>query len=524
MKIKILLTLLFAFCFSIVIAQEISYNITSSKTITVSSKESGNLIEKIGEDESSYYFLQASVHGFVQRIKYTILKFDKDLNFVLKKQIAIPHFINHVFLIDDRLIILYNDYLKETKKHTISYESINKRTLELNNDKQKICTYVEASIKHYGHTTNKIVFSEDKSHFVIFSTSRTMQQKPLSFSFRIFSNEFNLVGENQNLKPIFSHGTLAYQNIRLANDGSLFLISKIRYKSDEQSSKIKVSESSRSDYYSYENEKGRYQVYYYASDGQLIEYVNLDLGDKTIRDVNVSRKMDGKIYCYGIYTGIGRISSEGSFISQLNLKTGKIINIDLFKFDVGLITQGLDKEELDIFNKNKKKTDEWEGYSYEIGDLLQTTQGNYYFIAEQILNGRRTGSSGSFSIQLIKDLYITYIEDNEINEVKKIKKRQFSVGNSNYHSYSHFLINDDLYFLFNDVKVSKYSSYTINTKLQLLDDSGIEKVSKVHIYKSNNDIAPMPTSSFFIDNDTIIYFETSSNYRKYKLSKLVVKY
>jgi hypothetical protein len=194
-----------------------------------------------------------------------------------------------------------------------------------------------------------------------------------------------------------------------------------------------------------------YRLLSCTASGNAAKEYTIRLRDKFITDVQFAVKNNGQIICSGFYSEKGVYSIKGAFFMSLDAASKATLNQHLQEFDADFLTE---------FMSESKAKKGGELYEYDLDDLVMREDGGVVLVAEQYFHYVQTYYSGTGANRFMNTVhYYNYNDiiavninpDGRIAWARKIPKHQTSVNDGGFFSsYTLSVINNKLYFLFND--------------------------------------------------------------------------
>lgn len=517
-------------------AQKNDISIKTSKEFKTKVKVQTFSTEALGSDSSFYYFDFIPFHEVFDLFQigyptsHFIGKLSKDMKTFTRKAIVVgskkeAKSVHGIYYLNDSIIIT-----RELKDY-FTAQFIDKEMLSLNKETHKLCKI---------HLTDEqyrdgfiIKQSADKTKFLLFYYINNKKGTPIRFGIRVFNQSLELLWVNDNISPKFNGDLFEFTNFKLSNNGDAYFLGAIstsNHKAYKDGGADAIKHST-SEVYRIDIPGEHFQLYRIADKGNSIKFIDLQIPNQAIRDLNYYIANNSTVSVYGVYCKENRISAMGTFIFNVNLKDNKIDNINLKSFDKNLIYSGYDKKEMDYYNKQIEKNREWDPFNYHIGELKTMSNGRKYFISEKWLRGHKSNSTSTFTYFYYSDIYISYTDsDNAINQNYKVSKRQYMQLFPNYCSYVCLEKEDKLYFIFSEFPKTK-SGYFKKVSLNVvsLDNEGNQQKAfiKTSDELSNKSKLMLTTTQMQengnFNNDEVMLFKMNSSAKAYSFEKISIK-
>ncbi len=192
-----------------------------------------------------------------------------------------------------------------------------------------------------------------------------------------------------------------------------------------------------------------YHILQYSDMKEGFNEYKIALNEKIIRNLTLSVSEKNEIICAGFYSNDIDSGVIGSFYLSIDSKS-KIILIESYKrFDSNLITQNLKKKEKKKIEKKIEKDKDVELEDYKLRSFIKKKNGGGVLLGEQFNVVFSVNST--FPIHEYRDIVVISINENgEIEWATKIAKHQFLAADGYFSSYQVSVVQDKLFFVFND--------------------------------------------------------------------------
>lgn len=539
MKKLLLLFVFSGFVFTQSQAQNVSYDLTKGEEMRDKIGKRTMGVQHLLSDSNCFYYLYqpndaiGEVPALGGGYDYYIARFEKDnLKQVEKKKVELAsdlkkNKIQGVFGSNKEIYVFTTFNNNKHKKHYLFVHRVNKESLEVEEDLKKIGEIDYSDIKKHGGTDFSYEFSQDSSKILIYYSMTNDLNQIVRNGMYIYSDEMELIWKNENVKPEIKKGVFAYQDFKVDNSGNVYIkgANYIDMDSYNSSANFKPRGFLSSDKFYADYPNYVTQIYKYSNEGKDQTYISLKLQDKFIRSLTFLPDENGQLLCAGIYSATAMISAKGSFVFNLDIEKNEISNLETKEFGSELIESGFDEKEIKKLRRAMDNSEEWDPYQYILTDIKTDSKGNKYFAAEQYIQGSRSDNTGTFAILNRNDLYITRIgEDNKIERVDKIKKRQQFIKTRMFNSYAMLENEGVLYFVFNNFNQENTIVNVIThgeTYLVALDSEGNEEREIIQSTKDKDKIYMLTKSAFQDSNNSLIFSSASSAFKDYRVNRIV---
>ena len=519
-----------------VVAQDINFELKNTEIYKYKSKDKTIDIKLIGSDDNYFYYDFIPYYDYFgegggNNVSHLLGKLNRKDRSFSKERIDVEskddaHKVQGIYYVNEQIVLIRERYNKATNRTKLIAQRINKKTLQLEENQKKMFEISLDSCLYYHRAEYDIKLSKDRSKFLVFYTLLDKNNRAFRIGIRVYNNDLNILWSNDNIKPKGVKGMFEYKNFKIANNGDVFILGKISQSADanyleggEGYLKLSLGE-----FYYIQTPGFKYQIYKYSMGNRGGNYVNLEIPNKAIRNVNYHIS-NNDVYAYGVYSKNGTISTVGSFIFEIDFSTTSIKNLNISSFNTALFASGLDKSDTRKYNNHIKNNQEWDPYNYKIGELKTRANGDKYFIAEQWLESSATLNTKVFTMYYYRDFYVVSLNSNfVIKGANKIVKRQYTSLYTSRSSCLDFEANGKLYFAFNSIfrnkgGVSKYDkSYLVS-----LDNSGIQKQVVINTKLNAKTPLILPLTQLKLDNSSILFANMAMKNDAFMFSKLKVR-
>lgn len=521
-------------------AQDINYNIKSTEVLRDKLVERSAGLKAIGAINEHAYFLYqpytaiysgANIGG---KMKHYIGKFDKDVNLIKKVELLLDQKgkevnFEGIQIVNDKILVFFSFQNKAKKMHYLFSRSVNAETLELEDDTKMIADLDYSGISKYKRTSVQYEVSEDESKIMFFYTVLSKKGEPLRFAVQVYDNELNLIWRN-NVSPKFEIGVFSYKQFKVDNNADVYLLG-VHYadkKNYYESANFKDRGFFSSDTYFTDVPNFTYQLYKLSNKGAKEEYENIGIESKFVRSMNFTAH-NGKVLISGIYSNKQTISARGVFSYFYDVSTRKKTAVSTKEFSMALMEKGFSEKELKRFKRSIDDKSEYDPFDYIISEIKILSDGSKYYTAEQFITGtkvQRSGNQVTYStIFLYNDVYVIRLKsDNSINNIEKIRKRQYSLNTARFNSFIDFEKNGTLYFIYNTIK-DKDTMFK-NAEIGETYISKLNKSAATKVYKTPESFKVpliMPATQVELPNKTVMYGMMSPNFKDYKFELIDVE-
>lgn len=323
--------------------------------------------------------------------------------------------------------------------------ALDKKTLKAAENKIKL-----ASIDYGGKSkTNSgnynVRLSRDSSKVLIFYTLPYKSGEPEKFGFHVYDAGMKEIW-HQDITLPYKDRLFDIETFKVDNDGNVYLLGLL-YKD--------VRKSKRWGDPNYE-----YKIFSYTGNGNSSNEYSVALPDKFLTDMQIEINDNNDIICAGFYSDHGTLSIHGTYFLTVDAKTKAIKSKSLKEFSIDFITQYMREGEAERVKRKEEKGKDVELYEYDLHNIILRDDGGAVLIGEQYfvksytyttyVNGQaQTHSSTNYYFNDI--IAVNINSKGTIEWASKVPKRQISAESSGFYcSYALAIVDDKIYFLFND--------------------------------------------------------------------------
>jgi hypothetical protein len=343
---------------------------------------------------------------------------------------------------NDDLLIFSSFLNKKLKKDFLFYQSVNKRTLDLNSKLTKVSEIDFGTDNFSSSGEFSKLISRDKSKIGIQTTDRGKRKDMELFKFQVFDDKMDLLWENEIELP-YTQELFNVEGVRLDNDGNIYVYG-IEFKEK------RVSKRRGEPNY-------KYHIISISENGTIVDDIPVQIDAAFITDMRVEINDQHEIICAGFYSDLGTYSNKGSFFLKLDQSTNEVLVQNQKEFGLDLIKQTMSSRQQKITKRKGDKGKEIELEEYDLDRIVLREDGGAVLVAEEfyITVSTSTTSEGRTTTTThynYNDILVVSISpDGTIDWIQKIPKSQRSSNDGGaYLSYSMAVHKDKLYFMFND--------------------------------------------------------------------------
>ena len=512
----------------------------------IENKKSYPDIDVLGYDENNVYVTRTESKGL--RSTHYIERFDERMNrqgfeLLNMKTEGKERDLYFSAQLKDNLYVYSTFENKKLEKTFLFVQQINKETLKPEGDLKKIAERPNNQPRRmiFGIGTGSRFsdwsrfdksISRDRSKVAIYYNIPNEKEEQESFGFHVFDENMDLLWEKEVELP-YNAEKFDKRGLRVDDDGNVYLLGRLY----EETAKERKKEAPN---YTYE-------LIYYTNKGQSSDTYTFELSDdeKFITDLQFEITKEKDIICAGFYSenltkkGIPRGTSiKGSFFLKVDGDTKAIISQSDAEFGIDFITQNLSEKAEKKVKKKEKAGKTVELYEYDLDDIILRDDGGAVLVGEQFFIQHLTVSDGrggfrTKTIYNYNDIIVININpDGKIEWQTKVGKRQRSSFGSSYCSYALAVVQDKLYFVFNDHpdninykgegKIKTCSYFDYGTLVVLIEVNRNGEQDKEALFLSEDaQTVVQPLQFEQISKNEMILFGTSEKRKKRRFAKLI---
>ena len=258
----------------------------------------------------------------------------------------------------------------------------------------------------------------------------------------VFDKEIEEVWSNEITIP-YSDELFSLQNYKVANTGDVFILGKL------YQDKVRESRKGKPNF--------NYYILSYSYKENELDKIPVVIDGKFLTDMKIGINENNEVICGGFYSDEGTYSIKGSYFLRIDTESKKILSKSFKEFGIDFITQNMSDRQEKKAKKKKAKGKNVELFQYDLSDFVLREDGGVVLVGEQyyVRVSSYTDANGN-----TRTTYTYYYNDiivininpkGQIEWAEKIPKRQVSSNDGGfYSSYALMVLEDKLYFVFND--------------------------------------------------------------------------
>ena len=408
------------------------------------------LSDVIAFDQSGIYVSKFKRKGLAG-IEYVLEHFDAKLNKTKSEVLNLgdkkdKRVLEQMIHFNDVLYVFSSKSLNDIKKNILYVETINKKTLRTNNDLKKISEidFQDKSRRNDGDFMYSV--SRDSSKILIYNSLPFEKKENGKFGLHVFDQQLNLLWEDNITLP-YEDKLFGVEDYQVSNEGNVYVLGKI-YNENRKS-------------YKRGKPNFKHRILSYNPQSNNNKEYPVEIEEHFITDMKIAIDDNENIVCAGFYSELGTMSINGSYFIKIDGDSKEIITKNFKEFGLDFITQNMTKRQEKKTRKKADKNKKVELYEYDLDNIILKEDGGALLIGEQyFVNVVTTPVVDANGVTSYRTTYYYHYNDiivvnisteGEILWTEKIPKRQVSSNDGGfYSSYSLGIIEDKLYFIFND--------------------------------------------------------------------------
>ncbi|NQY09468.1 MAG: hypothetical protein HRT71_08130 [Flavobacteriales bacterium] len=349
------------------------------------------------------------------------------------------------FHLNENLYIYSSFRNQRLKINFLFVQTLNKETLQLNNDIQKIAeiNYENKNKLNAGRFSFKI--SRDSTKVLVHYHMPHDKGAKEKLGFHVYDNEmkpiWNKVVTLPYLEELFN--TMDYE---ISNTGDIYVLGRI-YKEKQK-------------LFFYGKRNFNYHILSYSNTGSVVREYPVKIEGKFLTDMQIAINRDRDIICAGFYSDEGTTSINGSYFLKIGGVSKEIMAKNFKEFGMDFITQTMTEKQKKKTNKKVDKGKSVEMYEYDLNNIILKDDGGAMLIGQQFyikvhtttstVNGQTTTTT-TYYYYFNDIIVINFSAAGEVLWTEKIAKRQVTTNDGGFwSSYVLSVVGDKLFFVFND--------------------------------------------------------------------------
>lgn len=308
--------------------------------------------------------------------------------------------------------------------------------------------------------------SADGNKFLIYFDPPFERKNTEPLSFRCYDIELDILWEKEILLPYSNH-TIQVHQFGLDNAANLYMLSG--RKNINAFTKLSKPET------------GKHILFYYNPKENKLKEYDVTLKDKQIASVQMSFDAKSNIIIAGFYSSDYKMNINGTFFYNFGIAGGGVLAASFMPFKGPVL--------------ERYKTSETQDYlpDYYLKNIIPLSDGNTLLVGEQqylteeVLQDQMINTSRVETRHHFGNILVSKLEANGRHVWNAVvPKEQYSIDNDfSSYSYSSYLNNDGIQFLYNDQKENP-EKFPATQKLSPWTGSGNSSTTISSIDKDGN--------------------------------------
>jgi hypothetical protein len=350
-----------------------------------------------------------------------------------------------VLQLNKRLFLFTSFSNTKTDRNILSYQEIDKSTLQLEKTKHKI-----AEIDFSGESRNnsgsyRVKVSRDSSKVLVFYNLPFNKNEPEAFGISVLDDQLRPLW-NKEVRLPYEDELFDLESFRVDNAGDVYLLGLI------YNEKRKSKRRGLPNY--------KYSVFAYRDKGAILNEYPISLPDRFLTDMQIEVLNNKNLICAGFYSEKGTYSIRGTYFLTLDVKSKEITTKSFKEFGIDFITQNMTEGEAAKAKRKEERGQQNELYEYDLDKLLVGKDGSAILLGEQYFIRTVTTTRMMNGVPVVYTTTHYYYNDiiavkidpsGQIEWAEKIAKRQHTAEDGGfYSSYTMAIVKGNLCFIFND--------------------------------------------------------------------------
>jgi|GEM_PF-1290468 len=478
----------------------------------------------VGYDESGIYvtYLQPILNmGIITyaaggpNLSYLIQHYDNDMKSTrfVKVELDKDYEYKTILHFGNELYVFSTFQDKKNKKKELYAQKIDKKTLRVGKEKLKIASAFNTvsfgenrynAFNYIGDRFYKIKLSRDKSKLLIYYSQTTEKKTEHEhISVQVYDSGLRESWRNTYKLPC-KDDLFIIESLRVSDEGKVYLLGK------EYKEKLRERVDGMPNY--------TYKLFSFSNKIDSFDNYQLNLEDKFLTNIEMAvAKQANEVVCSGYYSENGKSGKNGSFYFRIDTEKKEIIKSKSHAFSSEIMTAILGNKEKKKLDKTLEAEKDINLNNYKFDEIILREDGGVVLISEYRRRKVFSGSDDAIVKYYRNNIIIINISPSgEVEWSTKIAKKQVDTNSEYFLSYSTAVVNDKIYFIFNDkaenatiinsdnIKFFTPNKKTVTTIVQI-DSNGRQKKDIIFSY---DDIKLFTIPSIFeqiSDNEMVLF-------------------
>jgi hypothetical protein len=450
---------------------------------------------------------------------YGIIRIAPDLNFSNMKEINLKEgesekTYEFALWLNNEFYVFTSFQNQKLRKTFLFAQTINKQTLEVNNDIRSIAEIDYSQFNKYKYSEFNYSLSSDSTKLLVRYSLLDKDNMILDMGMSLFSNKLENFWTVGNIAPESSE-IFTFEQYAVSNKGDVFVLGRSFDSDRKYENHLKYKKVWKPPFGSYhrleEYPNYSYKMMAITSNGTNKKDYSLSIPNKFVRKLTMKPNDKGDVICAGFFAQEDTYSVTGSCTFQINLSTEKL-SVTQDEFALDFLVQDREAKAASKLSKNYKKGKEFDTEFHFTKELVLREDGGFYLIAEQVEQRREQQNNGKtiviYNAYNYNDIVVISIDKNGNTEWKKKIDKNTYVASEGV-IFSSFMVhpsNNNLYLVYEEigkksfnmfgmlkqskatmVKVSRDGS-VLSQKISAAEDSGVALLPNYAGYSSPNSL------------------------------------
>lgn len=341
-------------------------------------------------------------------------------------------------VIDNQLVVFLSD---KREGRNLLYMKTYNDSIEQEGSEVLLASY--EMIKGHNKGWFQVIQSSNEEYFAVVWEIPAKGDNRDRYGFKIFNKHFEEINEGEYPLP-FNREYAEIHSHHLSGKGEYFF--SITEYDDNGKSAFRTILDFRA-----------LHIYHIAEDG--LQDFKLDLNGRRVEAMAMTSDDENIFTITGIYGRQDEPGVEGVFYQRVNVDSSKVLSEGFKPFDKDFITLGWTEREKKRARKREERgKGEPQLYNYQMKEAIILADGSIvgtmeqFYVQSRTFSDARSGQTNTTYYYYYNDIICYKIDTNgEFLWIDKIRKFQVSTNDGGpYSSYSAFVNDEKLFFVFND--------------------------------------------------------------------------
>jgi len=348
--------------------------------------------------------------------------------------------------IGGELYLFYTILDNKAKQNSLYIKQIDKTTLRYRTKGEKLAEINYEGSRRYNSGSFGIDYSRDSSKILIFYNTPFKKGEQEKFGFHVFDNNMNQLYHKFVTLPYIEE-LFDVEDFVIDNEGNIHVLGLLFNEKRTQKRK------------GLPNYEYRILSYYNVGE-EVIEYP-VKIKGVYLKDMRIVINSNRDIVCAGFYSSDENSRVTGCFFLKIDSKTKNVIEEKTNEFQLDIITQNLSTKKEEKVSRKAAKGKNIDMPRFDLRNIVLRDDGGILLIGEQYKVVVHTHTStNAQGVTTTSYTYTYYYDDiivvnlhpnGSIDWAQKIAKMQRTNNDNGYYSsYALAIVEDRLFFIFND--------------------------------------------------------------------------